>query len=68
MLRMRQRFTNMLEKKHEETMRKFSDMKSNADEEAAFKRWNDVQAQRPKRQETKAGPLMPCDACAACGW
>ena len=68
MLRMRQRFTNMLEKKHEETMRKFSDMKSNADEEAAFKRWNDAQSNRPKRKETKAGPLMPCAACAACGW
>ena len=68
MLRMRERFTNMLEKKHEETMRKFSDMKSNADEEDAFDRWKDQQAQRHKKQKTKSGPLMPCAACAACGW
>ena len=69
MLRMRQRFTNMLEKKHDETMRRHSSMKSKEEENDAFEVWKEQQERRPKGQKVIAeGPLLPCAACAARGW
>ena len=73
MLRMRQRFTDMLEQKHEETMRKFSTMSSKDDEEAAFERWKEQLAQRPKNRKRALvhscpAPLVLPAVGEATGW
>ena len=69
MLRMRKRFTDMLDRKHTETMRKHSHLKSEQAEQEAYERWRDGRDRDPKRQ--KAAPethRRPCPACAAQGW
>ena len=69
MLRMRKRFTQMLDRKHTETMRRHSQLKTAQDETEAFERWRDRRDREPKRQ--KAEPethRRPCPACAAQGW
>jgi len=68
MLRMRNRFTQMLDRKHTETMRKHSQLKTAQDENEAFERWRDRRDRGPKRQ--KAEPethRRPCPAYAAQG-
>ena len=69
LLRMRKRFTQMLDRKHTETMRKHSQLKTVQDENEAYERWRDGRDRDPKRQ--KAEPethRRPCPACAAQGW
>ena len=69
MLRMRKRFTQMLDRKHTETMRRHSQLKTAQDETEAFERWRDRRDKEPKRH--KAEPethRRPCPACAAQGW
>ena len=69
MLRMRKRFTEMLDRKHTETMRKYSQFQTAEDENEAYEMWRESREREPKRH--KAEPQqhrMPCPACAAHGW
>ena len=59
MLRMRLSFTDCLEKLHEKTLAKHSDLKTPEEEEAAQKRWHQPHANR------REGPIMPCPCCDA---
>jgi hypothetical protein len=51
MLRMRLDFTKRLQALHTRTLASHSDMKTPADEDAAFEEWALKQAQQPKRQK-----------------
>ena len=69
MLRMRKRFTEMLDRKHTETMRKYSQLKTAEDENEAYEIWRERRERDPKRH--KVAPQehrMSCPACAAHGW
>ena len=69
MLRMRKRFTSMLDRKHTDTMRKYSEFQTSEDENEAYEMWRERRETEPKRR--KAEPpqhRMPCPACAAHGW
>ena len=68
MLRMRKRFTEMLDRKHTETMRKYSQFQTAEDEHEAYEMWRESGEREPERR--KAEPQqhrMPCPACAAHG-
>ena len=69
MLRMRKRFTEMLVRKHTETMRKYSQFKTLEDENEAYEQWKERREKNPKRH--KVAPQehrMSCPACAEHGW
>ena len=69
MLRMRLRFTEMLHKKHRETMARFSEFKTAEEEMEAFECWLEMQAREPKRPKVEPQtPRAQCPACAANGW
>ena len=69
MLRMRLRFTEMLNKKHRETMARFSKFKTAEEELEAFEEWRELQAREPKRPKVEPQtPRAHCPACAANGW
>ena len=60
MLRMRRAFETKLQKMHERTLAKCSHMKSEAQEDAAQRHWDQTRAP-PAKVDT--GPLMPCPCC-----
>ena len=62
MLRMRKDFVERLEAMHVRTLAKHSDMKTRADEDAAYEVWKTEQESKPKRRK-QTGPLMPCPCC-----
>ena len=69
MLRMRKRFTEMLDRKHTETMRTYSQFQTAEDENEAYENWLGLRAREPKRH--KAEPPAhhrPCPGFAAQGW
>ena len=68
MLRMRQRFTEMLDRKHTETMRKYSEFQSatqdslKIEEDEAYEKWKGRREERePKRRRVE--PKHVCEAC-----
>jgi hypothetical protein len=67
MLRMRLEFTKVLEGMHEKTLARHSDMKNNAEEQAAHELWSEEQARIAKRQKLSE-PRMPCPGCCAYTW
>ena len=69
MLRMRKRFTEMLDRKHTETMRKYSQFQTADDENEAYEMWRESREREPKRRKVEPQHYrMPCPACAADGW
>ena len=69
MLRMRKRFTEMLERKHTQTMRKFSHYRTAEQEDDAYELWRERRDREPKRQKVQGQEnRRPCPACAAQGW
>ena len=69
MLRMRQRFTAMLDRMHAETMRKHSQLKTAEEEHDAYETWAEHRAREPKRPRAEPQHVSPrCPACAARGW
>ena len=69
MLRMRKRFTEMLGRKHTETMRKYSQFKTAEDENEAYELWRERREREPKRLKVEPQQFrMHCPACAAQGW
>ena len=69
MLRMRKRFTEMLERKHTETMRKYSQFQTAEDENDAYEMWRERRERESKRRKVEPQQhRMPCPACAAHGW
>ena len=69
MLRMRQRFKEMLDRMHAETMRKHSQLKTAEEEHAAYETWAEHRAREPKRPRAEPQHVSPrCPACAARGW
>ena len=74
MLRMRLRFTDMLNRKHRETMARFSNFKTAEEEMEAFEVWRKKmeeemhleELKRPKVEQQQ--PCAHCSACAAKGW
>ena len=69
MLRMSKRFTEMLDRKHTETMREYSQFKTLEDENEAYEQWKERREKNPKRH--KVAPQehrMSCPACAEHGW
>ena len=64
MLRMRNAFTQKLQRLHERTLAKHSLMKTKELEDAAFDLWKEAQARKTKHSKVE-GPRMPCPACAA---
>ena len=68
MLRMRKRFTEMLDRKHTETMRKYSQFKAAEDENEAYEIWRERREREPKRRKDELQRhRMFCPACAAHG-
>ena len=65
MLRMRQEFTERLQRLHERTLAKHSAMTTPALEEEAHAAWTEKQARAAKRRK-REGPRLPCPACSAC--
>jgi hypothetical protein len=63
MLRMRLEFTERLSKMHRRTLSRYSQFKTIEQEQHAHDVWQRSQATKAKRHK-KAGPLMPCPACA----
>ncbi len=51
MLQTRLAFTAKLEKMHRRTVAKYSSMKTEEDEDAAYEEWKEEQAQKPKRRK-----------------
>ena len=69
MLRMRKRFTEMLDRKHTETMRKYSQFQTAEDENDAYEIWRERRERESKRRKLEPQQhRMPCPACAAHGW
>ena len=69
MLRMRQRFTEMLDRMHTKTMSKHSQLKTAEEEQDANDTWAEQSAREPKRPRTETQHVSPrCPACAARGW
>ena len=69
MLRMRKRFTDMLDRKHTETMRKYSQFKTAEDENEAYELWRERREREPKRLKVQPQQFrMHCPACAAQWW
>ena len=69
MLRMRKIFTEMLDRKHTETMREYSQFKTAEDENEAYEIWRERREMEPKRRKVEPQQhRMPCPACAADGW
>ena len=69
MLRMRKRFTEMLDRKHTETMRKYSQFQTAEDENDAYEMWRERRERESKRRKVEPQQhRMPCPACAAHGW
>ena len=69
MLRMRKRFTEMLDRKHTETMRKYSHLKTADDEDEAYESWRECRERQPKRRKVEPEHhRRPCPACTAHGW
>ena len=66
---MRKSFTEMLDWKHTETMRKYSQFQTAEDENEAYEMWRGRRETEPKRRKVEpAQHRMPCPACAAHGW
>ena len=69
MLRMRKRFTDMLDRKHAETLRKYSQLKNAEGENEAYDIWRRHREGDPKRRTVETQQhRMPCPGCAAHGW
>ena len=69
MLRMRKRFTEMLDRKHTETMRKYSQFQTAEEENDAYEMWRERRERESKRRKVEPQQhRMPCPACAAHGW
>ena len=69
MLRMRKRFTAMLDRKHTKTMHKYSSFRTAEEEDDAYEKWRASRETEPKRRKIEPQQhRMPCPACAACGW
>ena len=69
MLRMRKRFTEMLDRKHTETMRKYSQFQTAEEENDAYEMWRESrERESPRRKVEPQQHRMPCPACAAHGW
>ena len=69
MLRMRKRFTEKLDQKHTETMRKYSKYKTAEDENEAYEIWRERRERDPKRRKVEPEQQrMPCPACDAHAW
>ena len=69
MLRMRKKFTKMLERKHTQTTRKFSQYRNAGKEIEAYELWRERHDREPKRQKVEEHEhRRPCPACAAQGW
>ena len=69
MLRMRKRFTKILDRKHTETMRRWSHFQTAKDENEAYEMWRESREREPKRRKVEAQQhRVPCPACAAHGW
>lgn len=64
MLRMRWRFTQMLERKHERTMQKWSKYHTPQAEDAAYEQWKDARGKQPKRAKTMSQKHR-CPGCHA---
>ena len=63
MLRMRKRFTGMLDRKHTETMRKYSQFQTAEDENAAYEMSRERREREPKRRKVEPQQhRMPCFA------
>ena len=67
MLRMRKRFTDMLDRKHTETMRKYSQFQTAEDENEAYELWRERRDREPKCLKVQPQGRMHCPACAARG-
>ena len=68
-LLMRLRFMEILNKKHRETMARFSKFKNVEEEMDAFEGWLEMQAREPKRPKVEPQtPRVLCPACAAKDW
>ena len=67
MLRMRKRFTEMLERKHTDTMRRFSSYKTVEQENDAYELWRERRDREPKRQKAEVSQVIACPACVAAG-
>ena len=69
MLRMRKRFTEMLDRKHTEIMCKHSQFQTAVDENEAYEIWRGRREREPKRRKVEPQQhRMPCPACDAHGW
>ena len=69
MLRMRKRFTEMLDRKHTETMRKYSQFHTAEEENDAYEMWRERRERESKRRKVEPQQhRMSCPACAAHGW
>ena len=69
MLRMRKRFTEMLDLKHTETMRKYSQFQNEEEENDAYEVWRERRETKSKRRKVEPQqPRMPCPACAEHAW
>ena len=69
MLRMRKRFTGMLDRNHTKTMRKYSKFQNTDEENEAYELWRENRAREPKRH--KAEPQhhrRRCPACDTASW
>ena len=64
LLRMRRAYEARLQKMHDRTMKKHTDMKSAEEEAAAHDAWTDAQAAKPKRKRC-ATTEHSCRACDA---
>ena len=65
MLRMRKRFTEMLHRKHTETMRKYSKFQNEEEENEAYEVWKGNCERDFKRRKVEPEQnRMPCPACA----
>ena len=62
MLRMRNAFTQKLQRLHERTIAKHSALKNKEVEDIAYELWKEAQTSSAKRSNTD-GPRMPCPAC-----
>ena len=69
MLRMRKRFTDRLDLKRTETMRKFWQFKTAEEENDAYEVWRERRDREPKRHKAEEQQhRLLCPACAAQGW
>ena len=69
MPRMRQRFTDMLDRLHSKTMLKHSQLKTAEDDHDADEAWAEHRARDPKHPRAEPQhACVRCPACAARGW